>query len=188
MKSSTNSEVLASAKPFLDAGIEIQALSAALENLRNKKEILTKELDDIDERLAASERQRPALLEAVLAGAQEESVLTNQEVVTTQLGAARKSKTSLLELIGRQLEEKSAKQKKTKDLRERSRGMIYRSIEQDLIANMPEGFLPYMSELSAVAQMNSRSLPTLIEELAPSFGHDAHRALMKNLFSRYDID
>lgn len=188
MKASTNNAVLDAAQPFLNAGIELGQIGAALENLRQKKEILKHELSEIDERLVTCERSRPALLEAVLSGAEQESVLTKQEMMASQLGAEHKSKTDLLELIERQLEEKSAKKTKLRDWKERMRDPIFRAIQKDLLDNTPEGFCEHLKQISTVSQqVSGRGFQVVLEELVPPCGHDARKALLKGIFERYGV-
>ncbi|MDR4485575.1 MAG: hypothetical protein R3B95_20675 [Nitrospirales bacterium] len=188
MEPSTNNAVMDAAQPFLDAGVELQQLNTALEILRQKKQSLRQELGEIDERLVTSERSRPALLEAVLSGAQQESVLTEQELAATQLGAERKSKSELLALIDRQLEEKSAKKEKARDRRERMREPIFRAIQRDLVESPPEGFWQHLKELACASAYvpGRRDLQAVFEETV-RFGPDDHRVLVEQLFERYGI-
>lgn len=185
MKPSVNMQP--ATEPYLAALSSIHDLDVALSHLRHKKTLLDKDLLAVDERLATVERERPGLLEHVLGGRQPECVLVDQENLTNQLKAERKSKQDLLALIATQIEEKA---KTRTDLNARltpHRKRIFAAIEEDLVASMPKEFLPFIKKLAAVSSMNSRTWISIIQGHMPEYKHADWEQELNRILEEYGI-
>lgn len=172
---------------YLDIWKQMHDVESARSNLEHKRVILEKEISSIDERVSRLKASRPGLLEQVLAGSQPKSALTNQEVESDRLQAERKSKSDLVELIGKQLEQKNHSRADLNGKVARARKQLFAAIEQDLLHQMPTGCLEYLTKLHAVAGVNGRSVLTIIEDLLLQKLHNDWEKKRKRILTEYGI-
>jgi hypothetical protein len=177
----------AAIEPYQKALDSMKDLDVSMSNLRDKKSLLEKDMLSIDDRLATLDRERPMLLESVLAGAQPEAILTEQELEATRLKSERKSKVDLVELIEAQIQNKAAARTNINARLEPMRRGIFAVIQADLVATMPDGLMSYITKLGAVAPMNHQTWISILQGLMPERKHDDWEKERNRILADYVI-
>lgn len=156
--------VQAASQPYLEALQQIKDLDVAKGNLGHKQTLLRREIEAIEDHLATLERERPELLEAVLNGSRSEQDIVDRQAEAERLKAEGRAKQDLLILVETQIQTKVQSRVNLNARLEPLRRRIFAAIEEDLVASMPNEFIPYVTKLMAISGGNSRDGLMVIKE------------------------